>query len=85
MRGGQRPGLYARPPRPTVDGPGPDLHLHDLYDCIGVRRPTLDGPTPKVHLHNLYDGVELPGCISIIFTPAAIYEKVSLISVAEGQ
>ena len=28
---GQRPGLYARPPRPTVDGPGPDVHLHSLY------------------------------------------------------
>ena len=37
MRVGQWSGLYARPPRPTLDGPGPDVHLHDLYAAFAVR------------------------------------------------
>ena len=33
MRVGQRLNIYAHQPRPTVDGPGLLVHLHNLYVC----------------------------------------------------
>ena len=68
--------------------------------CVGgdfrrvLRRPTVDGAPPNLHLHDLYAGGCRAGppltgrrttCISMAVTRAAIYEKVSLAFVAEGQ
>ena len=50
-----------------------------------ARRPTVDGAPPLVHLHDPYAGSRRTVCISMAVTRAAIYEKVSLAFVAEGQ
>ena len=59
------------PRRPTVDGAPPDLHLHDFYAGGCRAGPPLTG--------------RRTACISMAVTRAAIYEKVFLIFVAEGQ
>ena len=46
MRVGQRSGLYARPRRPTLDGPAPDLHLHGLY--AGERKTSHPAAPPTL-------------------------------------
>ena len=41
---GQWPNIYARQPRPTLDGPGPFVHLHILY--AGGTSHTAGDPAP---------------------------------------
>ena len=74
MRVGQRAGLYARPRRPTLDGPAPEVLLHCLH--AGGHTPRCHPPcgTPRTFSHRercffLYRPVGLTGAGALRVTP----------------